>query len=165
MKKTDQDIIAEAIRSHLISEDEMWDETKHGAPFEKARREEFQAAQKASSEKITAQKSKLKIENPNSSGQGHSPLHVHHRFHDVLTQKGYVYSHTTPVIDSTETVAAHHTYRHPQGAMPIVSVVDHPHKGDAWSAHRKPGPSSKMGSTISGLDSYLTNSTKRAKRK
>jgi hypothetical protein len=163
MKKSDQDIIAEAIGSPL-REDEMWDDGRHGEALAKTEKLAFQARQKASSEKIASQKKELKIENPNSSGQGPTSLHSKHRFHDLLTQQGYEYSHTTPVIDSSETVAGHHTYTHQNSLMPKVSVVVHPKLGDSWGARKGlKTQSTKMGNTAGELEGYLNSARKRAK--
>ena len=163
-KKSDQDIIAEAIGGHL-TEDEAWSDEKHGDHLEKTRRAEFHKQQKASQEKVAAGKAALKIESPNSSGQGKSHLHSEHRFHDVLTKQGYTYSHTTPVIAQNDIVVAYHTYTHEKEFMPKVSVTVHPEKGDAWSAKTKPGPDTKMGARQQELEDYLKGATKRAKSK
>ena len=51
------------------------------------------------------------IRNPNSSGQGFSPLYLENPYYSILQRYGFVYSHTTPVKIGGGTVL-HHTYVH-----------------------------------------------------
>lgn len=52
----------------------------------------------------------LTIENPNSCGQGFNPHHVSNPHHDMLTELGLEYSHTTPIRAVDGSKFAHHTY-------------------------------------------------------
>lgn len=53
------------------------------------------------------------IENPNSSGQGYSASHKDNPYHKLLTEFGFKYSHSTPVISRMVTTGLylHHTYK------------------------------------------------------
>lgn len=53
----------------------------------------------------------LIIENANSSGQGHNPFHSETPYHDLITQFGWEYSHTTPVTGLDNVRFAVHTYK------------------------------------------------------
>lgn len=166
MTKTDQQLIAEAISRSMkpLAEDELWSDEKHGPALEKTRRMEFAARQERSRDKIDAQKAKLQISEPNSSGQGKSPLHSQHAHHETLAKHGYAYSHTTPVISQSEKVMAHHTYNHPDHKMPTVGVTVHPEKGEVWSGGHK-SVQTKMGRHSADLHKYLGGAAKRAKSK
>lgn len=64
----------------------------------------------------------MAIENPNSCGQGHDPLHSTTVLHPIIVSFGYIYSHSTPVVHPSGRVI-HHTYKFGEHN---VSVMDTP---------------------------------------
>lgn len=49
------------------------------------------------------------IQNPNSCGQGFDPFHNNHPLHGIVVAFGYVYSHSTSVVEMGGTRYIHHT--------------------------------------------------------
>ena len=101
------------------------------------------------------------IDNPNSSGQGHSDSHKDNPYHKLLTEFGFKYSHSTPITKMDGSKYIHHTYKNKYN----VGVFQQKEDGSwLWDA----SPSSASGYQMHGnsekrLRNYLSNLKKRKK--
>lgn len=101
------------------------------------------------------------IENPNSSGQGHSKSHKDNPYDKLLTEFGFKYSHSTPITMADGRKYIHHTYKNKYN-VGVFKLKD----GDHWIWDAS--PSSASGFRTSGysehrLKEYLSNLKKRKK--
>lgn len=74
------------------------------------------------------------LENPNSCGQGKSPLALEHYLAPVVIAEGYSYSHTTPIGTPSGNWVLHHTFTNTDHHS--VSLRSYPETGlcsDYWS--------------------------------
>ena len=90
----------------------------------------------------------LEIQNPNSCKQGFCPNHANNPHHTTLTERGWNYSHTTPICTMNGGYYAHHTYKFP---------------GSDWAVgvDCRPGWAARAGRIGSGRHTtYFTHSLK-----
>lgn len=69
----------------------------------------------------------LKIENPNSSGQGYCAGHEVHAYHSTVVELGYIYSHSVFVTKFNGTKEMWHCYKHSRDKEHGISF---PHSED-----------------------------------
>jgi hypothetical protein len=69
----------------------------------------------------------MKIENPNSSGQGYCIVHGSNLYHHLITLLGFSYSHTTRIGKGYQESEpyAHHTYTRMIGGKPLYLSVSY----------------------------------------
>ena len=102
------------------------------------------------------------IHNANSCGQGYDPEHADNPYHDLVTDTGYVYSHTTPVYFPNRERVEHHTYKLGQRNVAVYHRIAA--NGWVWESSPSSGSGRSVhGKSVESLQKHLKNVVRNGK--